>query len=105
MAGGLACSASADKSQDDEIAAVLKDIPEGTIHKFILTVSTDKDGKVNAQYVSSVLSALREGGAETVESLEDTPVIFATCDTAAIYKALDTGLLKSVQVDRLSKPQ
>lgn len=105
MGVALACSAPAEKTQNDEIAAALKDFPDGITNRFVLMVSTEKDGQVNPKTVATVVAVLRDGGAEKVESLEGSPIIFVTCKTAAIYKALETGLLSSVQVDKLSKPQ
>lgn len=104
VSGGLACSASAQKAQYDEIiAAGLQDIPTGTVNRFILMVSTEKDGEADKQNIESVLSALHEGGAEKVEPLEGSSIIFVTCNTDAIYKALETGLLSSVQLDSKRK--
>ena len=105
MGGASACSAPTKMFQNDEIAAVLKNVPEGITKRFILMVSTDKDGRVNPKIVTDVLAVLRDCGAEKVESLEGSPIIFVTSKTTAIYKALETGLLSSVQVDELSKTQ
>lgn len=105
IAGVIACSASEEQVSADEITAALNDVPEGVVNRFILVVATGKDGKASAEDIATVQAALQEGGAEKVESLEGSAIIFATCERAAIYKAAETGLLSSVQVDRLSKTQ
>ena len=106
-----ACSAPSEKIEagdvknnpGDEIAAILKDVPEGTLTRFILTVSADSEGKIGREQVDSVLDSLQRAGAKA-EWLEGSPVIFVTCDKAAIYEALETGYIATVQVDRLRKP-
>ena len=105
MTGVIACSASEEQAPGEDVTAALKDVPEGVVNRFILVVETGKDGKASAENIASVQAALREGGAEEVETLEGSPIVFATCEPAAIYKAAETGLLSSVQVDRLSKTQ
>ena len=101
----FACSAAGENTQNDEIDAALRDVPEGVANRFILMVSTEKDGEVSPNTVAIVVAVLRNGGAEKVESLKGSPIIFVTCKTDAIYKAIETGLLSSVQIDKLSKPQ
>lgn len=107
-----ACSAPSEKNGPevaendghyDDLTAALKDVPEDTLTRFILTVSTDKEGKVERKQMDAILDSLRKSGAKA-EWLEGSPVIFVTCDKAAIYEALETGYIASVQVDRLRKP-
>ena len=99
------CSAVADKTQNDEIEATLKSIPAGVTNRFIIMVATEEDGSVNPENVAAVIEALRASGSEKVKRLENSPIIFVSCTTAAIYNALVTGYLSSVAADRLSKPQ
>lgn len=103
--GVFACAACAEENYSEEIARTLENVPAGTVNRFILTVSTEKDGVMDDQNIQLILTALRDADAENVELLEGTPIIFVNCDRAAIYRAAETGLLASVQVDRLSKPQ
>ena len=92
-----------EKNPGDEIAAILKDVPEGKLTRFILTVSDDAEGKIGRKQVDTILDSLQKAGAKA-EWLEGSPVIFVTCDRAAIYEALETGYISTVQVDRLRKP-
>ncbi len=92
-----------EKNPGDEIAAILKDVPEGTLTRFILTVSADAEGKIERKQVDTILDSLQRAGAKA-EWLEGSPVIFVTCDKAAIYEVLETGYISTVQVDRLRKP-
>ena len=107
-----ACSAPSEKNDTDvvendghneDLTAVLKDVPEDTLTRFILTVSTDKEGRVARKQIDAILDSLRKSGAKA-EWLEGSPVIFVTCEKVAIYEALETGYIASVQVDRLRKP-
>ncbi len=107
-----ACSAPSEKNGPDvvenaghneDLTAVLKDVPEDTLTRFILTVSTDKEGRVERKQIDAILDSLRKSGAKA-EWLEGSPVIFVTCEKVAIYEALETGYIASVQVDRLRKP-
>lgn len=106
-----ACSAARDKPEstgidehaNDHIAAVLDSVPSGTVTRFILTVERDEDSKVGREQVDSVIEALQKTGAKA-EWLEGSPVIFVTCDKAAIYDAVGTGYVATVQVDQLRKP-
>lgn len=106
-----ACSASSERSEAsdiennpiDEVAAILKDVPEDTLTRFILTVSADAEGKIGRKQVDTILDSLQRAGAKA-EWLKGSPVIFVTCDKAAIYEAIETGYISTVQVDRLRKP-
>lgn len=106
-----ACSAPSEKTEandieknpSEEISAVLEDVPEGRLTRFILTISTDVDGKISRVQVDAILDSLQKAGAKA-EWLEGSPVIFVTCDKSAIYEALETGYIATVQVDRLRKP-
>ena len=104
-AGVIACSASDEVAAPDKITAALEEVPAGVVNRFILMVATGKDGKVSPESIALVQAALHEAGAEKVEPLEGSSIIFATCKPEAIYKAAQTGVLSSVEVDRLSKPQ
>ena len=92
-----------EKNPGDEIAAVLDNIPDGKLTRFILTISADADGKIGRRQVDAVLDSLQKTGAKA-EWLEGSPVIFVTCDKAAIYEALESGYISTVQVDQLRKP-
>jgi hypothetical protein len=106
-----ACSAAGDQAADnskerhlsEDISAVLESVPGEMLTRFILTVQRDKDSKIAREQVDAVVEVLRQAGAD-VEWLEDSPVIFATCEKAAIYRAIETGYIATVQVDRLRKP-
>ena len=106
-----ACSVARDKQEDnaadtrldDDIAAVLESVPSETVTRFILTVKPAKDAKIIREQVNSVIEALRSAGAKA-EWLEGSPVIFVTCYKAAIYEAIETGYVATVQVDQLRKP-
>ena len=106
-----ACSAPADNSNADsdmsstaEIANVLAGVPDGVTTRFILSLTTSKDGTVRKAHVDSVTRALQQRGAK-VEWLEGSPVVFASCEKQAIQAALESGYVVAVQVDKLSSPQ
>ena len=96
-------SAPPDQGQE-KMAATLESIPADSVQRFILTVRQEKDRHVDADNMHTVLQALEKGGAQKVEVLEDLPIIMVTGQRAAIEAAFESGLLESIQVDRLSKP-
>lgn len=106
-----ACSAPSEVGQAGDAPAavteamleVLDSVPEGKATRFILTLATDADGEVDAKQAAAVLAELQREGADA-EWLEGTPVVFVTCDKQAVYPALASGYVRTVQVDQLRKP-
>lgn len=106
-----ACSAPSEVEQAADVPSaatramldVLDGVPEGTITRFILTLATDADGKIEEKHVAAVLAELERQGADA-EWLEGTPVVFVTCEKKAVYPVLESGYVKTVQVDQLRKP-
>lgn len=105
VGGAIACSGQTENIAINELTTALNDIPDDVTTRYVLMVSTDEDGQASPVTVTTVVDVLHDGGADKVEPLQRSPIIFVTSKTAAIYKAIETGLLSSVQVDKLSKPQ
>jgi hypothetical protein len=109
--GVPACSAAPNNSESEateshlteDMRAVLSEVPGDTATRFILTIELDNEGKIAQERVDAIRDKLHEAGAD-IEWLKDTPVLFVTCDKAAIYDVIETGYIATVQVDRLRKP-
>lgn len=78
--------------------------PSEDVERYIITVREDRDENGREANVAAVRSALQKAGAKEVEVLKGTRVIFVTADTEAIEAARESGLIESVQIDRLSRP-
>ncbi len=108
---GPACSATSENGDNEtppadqhtRIAEMLHDVPDGELTRFILTLSTSEKGDVSDAQANAVLETLHYAGAKA-EWLEGSPVILATCTKADIYRALETGYIASIQVDRVKTP-
>ena len=107
FSGAAACSSSnqVEPGVEEAPREVIKNETgrDGEIKKYILTVSAGKDGRELVSNKQAVVQALRTGGALQVEALDRLPIIMVTGPRKAIDKAMESGLVESVQVDELRK--
>ncbi len=98
------CAGQDGPTSEDRLVAALQEVPDDVTTRFILTIDARPDGTPDHEGVKRVVAALSEAGAEQVDALAGTSIVFTSCRKSAVLAAIDTGLVESVQIDRLSKP-
>ena len=105
FAGTAACSSSNQvETATNEASQAMSEQTEkedAEVKKYILTVSSGKDGKEATANKQTVVQALQDAGAQKIEALEKLPIIMVTGSRQAIDKAVESGLVESVQEDRV----
>ena len=99
---GYSCGGSSIPQQTG--SDVLDNIPENASGRFIVKVITAKEDGDNQKHIQAVVKTLQQAGAENVDKLEGSSIIFVTGPKSSLEAAVQSGLIDSVQVDRISKP-
>jgi hypothetical protein len=110
MTGQLSLTACAEFLQEKvhdtkHIEQQIDFIQSDGVNRFIIVMKDDKNKQIQAQNLKILTSALTEGNAQNVESLDGNRILLVISNKEAVRLAASkTGLIESVTLDQAIAP-